>query len=101
MCPPHKDVVPHPVEWEILSIEGMVFVAGSILVGFVILFGSCQIWYYVHKKDSFGLEHEVIYSDITSCSSHSTDSSSPGYLLYISYLPTLYIVRYLMSSCCY
>lgn len=59
MCPPHKDMVPHPADWEILSIEGMVFIACSILVGFVILFGSCQVWYYVHKKDALGLDTPV------------------------------------------
>ncbi|KAF6030906.1 NPC1 [Bugula neritina] len=82
MCPPHKDVVPHPVEWEILSIEGMVFVAGSILVGFVILFGSCQIWYYVHKKDSFGLEHEVRTTlGNGSSRSHAASQSRGGNIL--------------------
>lgn len=59
MCPPHKDIVPHPKPWKILSIDGMVFVSCSILVGFVILFGTYQIFYYVHKKDALGLDPPV------------------------------------------
>lgn len=44
-------MVPHVEVWEILSIEGMVFIAAAIFAAFVILFGSCQICLCVYKKD--------------------------------------------------
>lgn len=59
VCPPHKDVAPHHEIWEILSIEGMIFVAIIVFAVFVVLFGSCQIWHYLHKRDVLSLRSPV------------------------------------------
>ena len=59
MCPAKRDMVPHYEAWEILSIDGMIFISICIAGVFVILFGSCQIVHYVHKKDVLGLEVPV------------------------------------------
>ena len=51
MCPPHKDVVFHTDPWEILSIDGMIFIAVVVFAVFALVFGTCQVWYFIYKKN--------------------------------------------------
>ncbi|XP_067952153.1 NPC intracellular cholesterol transporter 1-like [Watersipora subatra] len=58
-CPAHKNVVPVKEPWQILSIEGMVFIATLIFAVFAVFFGTCQIWFHVYKNDALGLRHTI------------------------------------------
>lgn len=55
MCPAITNMVHHVEPWEILSIDGMIFVSAAIFIIFFLLFGSCQIWHFVYHSDALGL----------------------------------------------